>query len=93
MTPFTWHTYILECSDGTYYTGITTDIERRIEEHNRSPKGAKYTRARRPVVLRYHETFRDKGEALKREMAIKKLKRTAKIKLIQTNAPQRKTNK
>ena len=85
MTPSTWYTYILECRDGTYYTGITTDIERRIEEHNHSPKGAKYTRARRPVVLRYHEIFANKSEALKREMAIKKLKRTAKIKLIQTN--------
>ena len=74
--------YILECADGTYYTGITTDITRRIEEHNHSPKGAKYTRARRPVILRYHEEHLGKSQALKREMAIKKMKRSAKINLM-----------
>ncbi len=77
--------YILECADGTYYTGITTDISRRIEEHNHSPKGAKYTRARRPVNLRYHEEHPDKSQALKRERAIKKMKRSAKINLMEQN--------
>ena len=77
--------YILECADGTYYTGITTDISRRIEEHNHSPKGAKYTRARRPVSLRYHEEHPDKSQALKREMAIKRMKRSAKINLMEQN--------
>ncbi len=77
--------YILECADGTYYTGITTDISRRLEEHNHSPKGAKYTRARRPVNLRYHEEHPDKSQALKREMAIKRMKRSAKINLMEQN--------
>jgi putative endonuclease len=74
--------YILECADGTYYTGITTDLARRIDEHNHSDKGARYTRARRPVVLRYHEACVDKSHALKREIAIKRLTRTAKTHLI-----------
>lgn len=73
--------YILECSDGTLYTGWTTEIKRRVKEHN-SGRGAKYTRARRPVVLRYFEEFDTKEEALKRECAIKKLSRKDKIKLI-----------
>lgn len=73
--------YILECSDGTLYTGWTTEIKRRVKEHN-SGRGAKYTRARRPVVLRYFEEFDTKEEALKRECAIKKLSREDKIKLI-----------
>ena len=75
--------YILECADGTYYTGITTDITRRIDEHNHSPKGAKYTRVRRPVTLRYREEHSDKSQALKREMAIKRMKRSAKTALVQ----------
>jgi putative endonuclease len=73
--------YIVECSDGTLYTGWTTEIKRRVQEHN-SGRGAKYTRARRPVVLRYSEEFDTKEEALKRECAIKKLSRKEKIKLI-----------
>ena len=77
--------YILECADGTYYTGITTDIARRIEEHNHSPKGAKYTRARRPVILKYHEGHPDKSQALKRELEIKQMKRSAKINLMEHN--------
>ncbi len=74
--------YILECSDSTLYTGITTDIDRRIHEHNNSPKGAKYTRVRRPVKLLYLEEAKDKSEASKREYAIKKLSREKKILLI-----------
>jgi len=80
MTPYT--VYVLECADGTYYTGITTDITRRLEEHNHSPKGAKYTRARRPVSLKYHEEHPDKSQALKREREIKQMKRSVKITLI-----------
>lgn len=68
------HVYIVECSDGTLYTGYTTDIERRIREHNASD-GAKYTRGRTPVELRHSETFADKGSALAREHAIKRLSR------------------
>ena len=73
-----WFIYIVECRDGTYYTGITTDIERRISEHNTSPLGARYTRARRPVKLHYHETADNRSEALKREIQIKKLPRKRK---------------
>jgi putative endonuclease len=79
--------YILECADGTYYTGITTDLERRIKEHNHSDKGARYTRSRRPVTVRYRETCADKSDALKREIAIKKLTRAAKTRLIAQGTP------
>ncbi|MFA5215599.1 GIY-YIG nuclease family protein [Sulfuricurvum sp.] len=70
--------YILKCSDNTYYTGIAIDVEKRLNEHNASDKGAKYTRSRRPVTLMYSETCSDKSSALKRELAIKRMKRTAK---------------
>jgi putative endonuclease len=76
--------YILHCSDGTYYTGITTDLQRRLEEHNHSAKGAKYTRARRPVTLVYSEKLDDKSSASKREYAIKKLTRTQKMELFES---------
>lgn len=75
--------YILRCSDGTYYTGITTDIERRITEHNGlSPRGAKYTSARRPVELVYQAGFPTRSDALKEEFRIKKLSRDEKQVLI-----------
>jgi putative endonuclease len=74
--------YILECCDHTYYTGITTDLHRRLDEHNNSPKGAKYTRARRPVKLLYSEECKDKSEASKREYFIKRLSREKKMELI-----------
>ena len=70
--------YILKCSDDTYYTGIAIDIEKRLNEHNSSDKGAKYTRSRRPLTLMYQESCSDKSTALKREIAIKRMKRTAK---------------
>ena len=76
--------YILECSDKSLYTGITTDIKKRLEEHNTSSKGAKYTKARRPVKLLYSETSENRSTASKREYAIKKLTRAKKISLIQT---------
>lgn len=75
------YTYILECADGSYYTGWTNDIEKRIRDHNEN-KGAKYTRGRTPVILVYYETFETKSEALKREAAIKKLSRLEKKDLI-----------
>ncbi|WP_419764619.1 MAG: GIY-YIG nuclease family protein [Arcobacter sp.] len=74
--------YILECCDGTLYTGITTDVEKRLDEHNSSPKGAKYTKARRPVKLIYAESSSDRSSASKREYAIKKLSRVKKLQLI-----------
>lgn len=75
------YVYILECSDGTYYTGWTNDIEKRINAHA-AGKGAKYTRGRRPVKLVYYEEIIEKSDALKRECSIKKLKREEKQKLI-----------
>lgn len=64
------YTYILQCADGTYYTGWTNNLEKRIHDHNEN-KGAKYTRGRTPVKLVYSETFETKSEALKREAALK----------------------
>jgi putative endonuclease len=77
-----WWVYIVECSDGTYYTGITTDLERRVNEHNYSFKSAKYTRSRRPVKLVYREKSVNRSEASKRECKIKKYKRNKKKELI-----------
>lgn len=72
---------MLKCSDGTLYTGWTNDLEKRVEAHN-SGKGAKYTKARRPVELAYYEEFETKELAMKREYAIKQLGRKEKQKLI-----------
>lgn len=74
--------YILECADKTLYTGTTNDLEKRIISHNTSKTGAKYTRGRRPVVLKYFEDCGTKGAALKREAAIKKMSQSSKLKLI-----------
>ena len=76
--------YMLRCADETLYTGITTDLERRVDEHNNSEKGAKYTRARRPVTLVYSEEVTNRSEASKREYLIKKLNRQEKIRLMTT---------
>lgn len=75
------YTYILECADGTLYCGWTNDLEKRVQAHN-AGKGAKYTKTRRPVVLRYHEIFSTKQEAMKREWALKQLSRKEKLQLI-----------
>ncbi|MEA3370344.1 MAG: GIY-YIG nuclease family protein [Campylobacterota bacterium] len=74
--------YILECSDKTLYTGIATDVERRLDEHNNSQKGAKYTKVRRPVELVYSEESENRSSASKREHEIKKLSRKQKLELI-----------
>ena len=74
--------YILECSDSTLYTGITTDVQKRLHEHNNTQKGAKYTKIRRPVKLLHVEELEDRSSASKREYAIKKLKRDEKLALI-----------
>ncbi len=76
------YTYILKCSDNTLYTGWTKNLEKRIKDHN-DGKGAKYTKARRPVELVYYEIFKTKEDAMKREYAIKQLTRTQKMLLIQ----------
>ena len=77
----TWKLYILRCGDGTLYTGITTDVEKRLEAH-RTGKGAKYTRGRSPLELVYREECGDHSAALKREIEIKKLSREEKERLI-----------
>jgi len=77
-----YYVYILQCSDNSLYTGITTDLERRVFEHNNSEKGAKYTKIRRPVILVYNEKCENRSIASKREYEIKKLSRTKKLNII-----------
>src|SRR5439155_23431016 len=72
-----WCVYVLRCADGTLYTGVTTDLARRVRQHN-AGTASKYTRSRRPVTLAYRETAAGRGAALSREAAIKKLPRAAK---------------
>jgi putative endonuclease len=79
----TWIVYILECADGSLYTGITNDLERRMRSHT-SGKGAKYTKRRGPFTVRYTESVDSKGAALQREAAIKALNRSAKVALLTT---------
>jgi predicted GIY-YIG superfamily endonuclease len=73
--------YILRCGDGTLYTGITVDLPKRLDAHERGT-AAKYTRARRPVTLAYQETQPDRGSALRREAALRKIGRAGKLALI-----------
>lgn len=77
-----WFVYIVSCADNTLYTGVTTELERRIKEHNQSGVGAKYTRARQPVKLIYYEEMTGRSLALKREAEIKKLSRKQKLLLV-----------
>ena len=79
-----FYTYIVECADGTYYTGYTVDITRRIKDHNTSTRGAKYTRHRRPVHLVYCERKASRHDAMVREAEIKRLTRKQKEELIKT---------
>lgn len=75
------YTYMLRCRDNSLYTGWTNNIEKRLEDHN-SGKGAKYTKARRPVELVYYESYETKEEAMRREWQIKQLKKSEKEELI-----------
>ena len=75
------YTYILKCKDGSLYTGWTNDLEQRVAAHN-TGKGAKYTKARRPVELVYFEEFETKEQAMKREYAIKQMARKDKLELV-----------
>jgi len=75
--------YVLECSDGSLYAGYTNDLEKRIEKHN-AGKGAKYTRMKRPVTLKYFQAFVSKGEAMSAEARFKRLKRDEKLAMIST---------
>ena len=77
----TWSLYILRCGDGTYYTGIAVDIDKRFAAH-RAGKGAKYTRGRGPLVIVHRETCGDHGQALRRELQVKALTRQEKEALI-----------
>ena len=79
-----WYLYILRCADNTLYTGITTDVAKRVEAH-RSGKGAKYTRGRAPLELVYQEVCENHSQALKRELEIKALTRTQKEKIIESS--------
>jgi putative endonuclease len=78
-----WHVYMVRCADGTLYTGVAVDVQRRVDEHNGARKlGARYTRARRPVKLVYQEKAASRSAACKREYRIKQLNRREKIALI-----------
>ncbi|MFZ5775880.1 MAG: GIY-YIG nuclease family protein [Thermodesulfobacteriota bacterium] len=79
-----WFVYILRCSDNTLYTGITTDLARRLAEHNSEDRGARYTRGRRPVTLAYSEEAPSRSAAAKREWSIKRLAAPEKLALIKT---------
>ncbi len=81
-----WFCYIVECSDGSLYTGITLDLKRREDEHNTDDKkGAKYTRYKRPVKIVYSEKFQTQSQARIREAAIKRWPKENKVKLIMKN--------
>jgi len=77
-----WYVYLLSCSDQSLYCGITTNLERRLKEHNQGRAGAKYTRARRPVRLVYQREFSDRASAAKFEYQLKQLDRSAKQQLV-----------
>lgn len=81
----TWKVYIVRCSDGSLYTGVTTDLVKRVGTHNNGT-GAKYTRSRRPVTLAYWESQMDHSHALKREAAVKKMSRQGKLEMIRACA-------
>ena len=77
-----WHLYVLQCADGTYYTGVTTDVKRRLNEHNTSNRGAKYTKTRRPVKLVYSSEYDSRSSAQKAEHRFKRLTRKQKESMI-----------
>jgi putative endonuclease len=83
----TWHVYIVCCKDNSFYTGVTTDLLRRIDEHNSGKKAARYTRSRRPVELVYSEKAASRSIASRREHQIKKLTLVGKKQLIKTYLP------
>ncbi len=83
--------YMVRCADGTYYTGWTTDLARRVAQHN-SGRGARYTRLHRPVTLVYREEVADRGTAMRREFAIKQYDRQRKERLVQEGELRRNTS-
>ena len=82
-----WYLYVVRCSDESLYAGITTDLERRVQEHNESPKGARYTRARRPVELVISWTYKNRSQASQAEYAFKKMSKKKKKQSILDNNP------
>jgi putative endonuclease len=84
-----WHVYVLRCGDGSLYTGATNDLARRVERHARG-EGARYTRSHLPVELVHSERAADRGAALRREAALKRLPRAAKLALV-SRSPRRRT--
>jgi putative endonuclease len=84
MTNDTWKVYILRCRDGTLYTGITNNLDKRMQDHNLG-RGARYTRGRLPTTLVYHEVSISRSKASRREAAIKKLTRKQKLDLINSS--------
>lgn len=85
MDSFMYYVYLVECVDKSYYCGITTDIDRRVYEHNESVKGAKYTRSRRPVKLIWSKIVENRSEATKLELQIKNMSKKEKIALVLTS--------
>tara|TARA_R110001592_G_scaffold70545_1_gene216043 strand:+ start:6096 stop:6377 length:282 start_codon:yes stop_codon:yes gene_type:complete len=83
-TQKTWYVYFLRCNDNSLYAGITTDINRRLHQHNHTKLGAKYTRAKRPVTLSFIETASDKSTASKREYQLRNLTKLQKERLVST---------
>ena len=81
-----WFVYMLRCNDKSLYTGVTTDVERRAEEHNHDKLGAKYTRMRRPVEVVYFESCEDRSSACQREYQIKQMTRRQKLLMIKNNS-------
>jgi putative endonuclease len=81
-----WTVYMIRCSDGSLYTGVTTDLERRFREHATGVRGARYFNGRSPVAVVYREAGHDRSSASRREAAIKKLSREEKLRLVQAGA-------
>jgi len=86
ITEKTWYVYVLRCVDGSLYTGIATSLEKRIAEHNSGTTGAKYTRARRPVILAYSETCDSRSAAARREACIKSMTKSQKEALVSSTS-------
>ncbi|MBL4940102.1 MAG: GIY-YIG nuclease family protein [Colwellia sp.] len=91
MTNNTWTVYFLRCNDNSLYAGITTDIVRRLHQHNHTKLGAKYTKAKRPVTLVFIETATDRSAASKREYQLRKLTKAQKEQLVSTYFSQNNT--
>ena len=83
---YMWYVYVLLCADGTYYTGVTTNTKRRLHEHNNTKRGAKYTKARRPVSLVFSMRFNDRSAAQKAEYAFKRYSHAQKKQIIEAQS-------